>query len=231
MSENIIYSDMIHLYPSRASETRLVRFAKKVQKISKVIAVIGVVLILISYGPSVWFFLESGGKNAVSKFLALTAKDTPQNSPVLNSITDYEPAFDPTLPKINTLIIPSIGVNTQLREATYENYEDALRLGVWRVSDFGAPGEAKPIILAAHRYGYLAWTNQYRRLNSFFNLPKLKVGDIVTIVWHQRKYTYEVYNEEKGTQISDYSANLILYTCVTLTGEERIFKYARLLQI
>lgn len=231
MTEHIIYSDVIHMFPSKASESRLVKFAKKIQRVAKIMAVIGFSLILISYGPSILYFAQSGGKNVVSKILALTAKDTSKLQGQARIRANYEPAFDPTLSKTNNLSIPSIGVKTPLQEATYENYEDALRRGVWRVSDFGAPGEAKPVILAAHRYGYLAWTNQFRRENSFFNLPKLKVGDLVTIVWHQRKYTYEIYAEEKGKQISDYSANLILYTCVTLTGEERIFKYARLLEI
>lgn len=231
MTEHIIYSDIIHMFPSQASESRLVKFAKKIQRVAKIMAVIGFSLILISYGPSILYFAQSGGKNVVSKILALTAKDTSKLQGQARIRANYEPAFDPTLSKTNNLSIPSIGVKTPLQEATYENYEDALTRGVWRVSDFGAPGEAKPVILAAHRYGYLAWTNQFRRENSFFNLPKLKVGDLVTIVWHQRKYTYEIYAEEKGKQISDYSANLILYTCVTLTGEERIFKYARLLEI
>ena len=231
MTEHIIYSDIIHIFPSKASESRLVKFAKKVQRLAKGLAIIGFILILISYGPSILYFAQSGGKNVVSKILALTAKGAPQDQVKARTISNYEPAFDPTLPKLNTLTIPSIGVKTTLQEATYENYEDALRRGVWRVADFGAPGEAKPVILAAHRFGYLAWTNQFRRENSFFNLPKLKVGDLVTIVWHQRKYTYEIYAEGKGKQISDYSANLILYTCVNLTGEERIFKYARLLEI
>lgn len=231
MTEHIIYSDIIHLFPTKASESRLVKFAKKLQKIAKTLALVGFVLIVASYGPSILYFAQSGGKNVVSKFLALTAKDVPLGQIETRIASNYEPAFDPTLPKLNTLAIPSIGVKTTLQEATYENYEDALRRGVWRVADFGAPGEAKPVILAAHRYGYLAWTNQFRRENSFYNLPKLEVGDVVTIVWHQRKYTYEIYAEEKGKQISDYSANLILYTCVTLTGDERIFKYARLLEI
>jgi sortase (surface protein transpeptidase) len=88
-----------------------------------------------------------------------------------------------------------------------------------------------PIILAAHRYGYLAWTDLFRRQNSFYNLPKIKVGDTVEIDWGQRKYTYGVYTTEEGTQITDYSADLILYTCESLTGDERFFVYAHLIQM
>ncbi len=231
MSENIIYSSLINLLPPQESEKATHILARKITKVAKILAMIGASLIVGSYGPSVWYFVESGGHNAVSAFLAKTAKSTTLESKNIASPVAYEPQFDPSLPLGSRLKIPSIGVDTPLQEATYDNYEEALKKGVWRVSDFGAPGEAKPIILAAHRYGYLAWSNLYRRQNSFFNLPKVKAGDLVEITWHQRKYVYEVYAEEKGEQISDYSANLILYTCVTLTGEERIFKYARLLEI
>jgi len=89
----------------------------------------------------------------------------------------------------------------------------------------------KPTILAAHRFGYLAWSIPYRLKNSFYNLPKLKVGDLVEIDWGQRRYVYEVYAEGKGEEITDYTADLILYTCEAMNSSVRIFRYARLLRI
>ncbi|KKS80793.1 MAG: hypothetical protein UV56_C0008G0001, partial [Candidatus Woesebacteria bacterium GW2011_GWC1_43_10b] len=65
----------------------------------------------------------------------------------------------------------------------------------------------------------------------FYSLPKLKTGDTVEIIWRQRKYLYEVYKEEEGEEITDYSADLILYTCESLSSPVRIFRYARLLEI
>jgi sortase (surface protein transpeptidase) len=178
-------------------------------------------LILIFYIPR----LLAWGKN-----FKISSNEIKQLENSKNTQEVYEPVFDPTLPKTNHLVIPSIGVDTNIQEATLDNYENALRNGVWRVSDFGQPGDnIEPIILAAHRFGYLNWTNSFRRLNSFYNLPKVKVGDIIEIDWRQRKYSYEVYALGKGTEITDYFANLILYTCETLTGEERIFVYAKLI--
>ncbi|HLE49636.1 MAG TPA: sortase, partial [Patescibacteria group bacterium] len=133
---------------------------------------------------------------------------------------------------------------------------EILKTGVWRVPDFGTPEDdgpsepvergadsqigpselvergadsqiGLPIILAAHRFGYVTWTNSFRTLNSFYSLPKLKVGDRVEIVWNQRKYVYEIYKEETGTAITDYTADLILYTCDLWNSPTRIFKYAR----
>ncbi len=224
--EVIVYQ-VEHIYKSEgvSSQSFLLR-------VSKIFAITGIGLLLYSFGPSAFYFAKSGLKASVSAF-KLTGSEVEslaaanQPAPV-----QYSPRFDPTLPKEAHLKIGSIGVDTILQEATYDNYEEALKRGVWRVSDFGAPVDnTKPTILAAHRFGYLAWTNTFRRKNSFFNLPKLKIGDTVEITWRQRKYVYEIYAEGKGEEITDYTADLILYTCEALTGPERIFRYARLLEV
>jgi sortase (surface protein transpeptidase) len=230
MTEVIIY----HVYNRANSSGTVVLEPREVKtrvntpssifllKSAKILAVIGIVVLAINYAPLI-----------VDSYINLTKSEamniTQSNASVRSS---YQPAYDSRLPKENRLVISKIGVNTEIAEATYDNYESALKLGVWRVSDFGAPSaNSMPTILAAHRYGYLAWSNLFRRENSFYNLPKLAVGDIVEIDWRQRKYTYEIYAEGQGTEITDYSADLILYTCVDLTGPERIFRYARLLSI
>lgn len=190
-------------------------------KLAKILAIIGASLLLIYFAPNFIEFAKY--KLSGSEVNQLTEANQ-------NAIQRVLPAYNSALPKVNRLVIPSIGVDTDIEEATYNNYESALKKGVWRVSDFGQPDKiGAPVILAAHRFGYLAWTNSYRHYNSFYNLPKVKVGDTVTIDWQQREYVYGVYKTETGTAISDYSADLILYTCESLSGEERIFVYAKLI--
>lgn len=202
-------------------------------KLAKIFAVIGIVVLAINYAPFVAGWVGNGFSLAFKSYINLTkseAQSITQNNAASRST--YQPAYDSRLPKENRLVISKIGVDTEIAEATYDNYESALKQGVWRVSDFGAPSaNSMPTILAAHRYGYLAWSNLFRRESSFYNLPKLKVGDTVEIDWRQRKYVYEIYAEGQGEEITDYTADLILYTCVDLTGPERIFRYARLLEI
>src|SRR3990167_2654329 len=136
------------------------------------------------------------------------------------------PPFDPSLPEDNGIIIDKIGVRGQIHEG--DDWAAILKTGVWRVPDFGTPEDTKqPMILAAHRWGYVTWTNSFRTLNSFYNLPKLAVGDKIEIIWNQRKYLYEIYYSETGDKITDYSANLILYTCELWNSPVRIFKYAK----
>jgi len=146
------------------------------------------------------------------------------------SSTVATPAYDANLPDGNWLIIPKIGVKTEILESATP--DESLNKGVWRVPDFGTVTDlSKPMILAAHRYGWKAWWengNQYWRYHSFYLLPKLEQGDIIEVISDHRKYIYEVYAGEQGEEISDYNADLILYTCKFLDSPLRYFRYARL---
>jgi LPXTG-site transpeptidase (sortase) family protein len=148
----------------------------------------------------------------------------------LEPTTMVEVAKDLSLPEGHYLSIPKIGVDTILWEAPSDSYEQVLRKGVWRVPEFADPtlvGQGRPMILAAHRFGYLDWTQAYRLKNSFYDLPKLKNGDMVEIVWNQHRYDYQIQKVEEGTDISDYSSDLIMYTCKFLVSPVRIFVYAK----
>ncbi len=136
---------------------------------------------------------------------------------------------DPTLPEGHYVTIPKIWVNTSILEAPSADYESALRKGVWRVGEFSTPDKTdRPMILAAHRFGYLEWTQSYRLKNSFYKLPELKNGDMVEVVWDQHRYTYQVQKVEEATEITDYSSDLIMYTCKFLVSDIRIVVYAKL---
>lgn len=140
---------------------------------------------------------------------------------------------DLTLPVGQYLTIPTLGIDTTIWEASPSAYEEALRKGVWRVPDFATPEtpkEGRPIILAAHRFGYVAWTQDYREKHSFYNLPDIKVGESIVLTWNQHRYTYRVKAIEEGKEITDYSSDLILYTCKFLVSPIRVFVYAELVQ-
>jgi len=203
------------------------------RRLAGVIAGIGLVILLVFYLPSLAFWVSSSGKTIFFPLKEEKGTGTvsaPQ--PVLAAEEIYQPRLDKTLPLENKLTIPALGIETKINEAPAEDYEEALKIGVWRADDSGTPFDRRsPTILAAHRYGYLKWSVPYRLKNSFYNLPKLKVGETVEIVWRQRRYLYEVYAEGKGEEITDYSADLILYTCESLNSPVRIFKYARLLKV
>lgn len=152
--------------------------------------------------------------------------------------TVYEPPFDPSLPEGDWIYIPRIGVRTELRKTI--DPDEALNHGVWWVPDFGNPGDLElPMIVAAHRFGWKWWWNtladpndpqsSYALRNSFYNLPTTEPGDQIEIISGQRKYIYEIYSGEENNEITDYEADLILYTCKFLNSPIRHVRYARLI--
>ena len=186
--------------------------------------------------PYVYYRLSPGTSDTLAATIGSTANvmevspgtvaGIPDSSQVKPPPTPEPPPFDPSLPEDNGIIIDKIGVRGQIHEG--DDWAGILKTGVWRVPNFGAPEDTKqPMILAAHRWGYVYWTNSFRTLNSFYNLPKLAVGDKIEIIWNQRKYLYEIYDSGTGDKITDYSANLILYTCELWNSPTRIFKYAK----
>ncbi len=144
-------------------------------------------------------------------------------------ILQYLPAKQDSLPQGNWLVIPRIGVRSQL-QMTSDPHE-ALETGLWWVPDYGTPQDlSKPIIVAGHRFGWKWWwKSDYWKYHSFYNLPKLEPGDFVEVIADQRKWQFEIYAGEEGEKISDYSADIILYTCKFLNSPVRHFRYGRLI--
>ena len=182
--------------------------------------------------PHIYYRLSPQTSQVLAQTLSTNPPQTPSEptpTPKPNITPPPKPTLPPidlTLPKENGLIIESIGVRGVIHPG--ENWQEILKQGIWQVPNFGTPdNNQEPIILAAHRWGYLNWTNQFRYLNSFYNLPKLNIEDKITINWNQRQYTYQVYQEEVGEQITDYEADLILYTCQLWNSPLRIIKYAK----
>lgn len=152
-----------------------------------------------------------------------------QVEPVVNKAElepDWLPERDVSLPGGQYLSIPKIGVDTVIWEGETENYEEVFRRGVWRIPEMPKPDEGTPVIMAAHRFGYLDWTQEYRRKNSFYNLPKLEEGDEIEIIWNQRRFNYKVVRIVEAEEIDDYSSDLILYTCKFLVSPVRVIVYA-----
>jgi len=202
------------------------------------------VFALLPSWPHLYYRLQPQASNLLASTIASTAtqaqetitKPSPSPTPTPTTVipgSDPEssninlslPDVDPSLPTENGLLIDKIGVRGEIHQG--KDVEKILKTGIWQVPDFGTPPEnTRPIILAAHRWGYLEWSASFRKLNSFYNLPQLKVGDTIKVIWEQRQYEYKVYSTETGTRITDYNAKLILYTCQLWNSPVRFFVYA-----
>ncbi len=199
----------------------------------------GIFALLSSYPVFLYFYytIVPSTTKLLSKAIAQTGteseavfiRQTPTTMP-----DEPKPSItkDTSLPEGQYLAIPALGIDTTVWEASSSAYEDALRKGVWRVPEFSTPesGVGRPIILAAHRFGYVDWTQNYREQNSFYNLPDLKVGESIVLTWNQHRYTYKVKKIEEGSEITDYSSDLILYTCKFLVSPVRVIVYADLVE-
>ncbi len=199
--------------------------------------IIATILVLVPSFPYIWYTLDkdaskeefqsivgptqAGDDSSFNEVIDPKTSDPTQTEPQIPEL----PPRDLSLPQKNYLRIPKIGVNGQIHESTIP--ENALQKGVWRVPEFGTPEDNTAIILASHRFGYLSWSRDFRNKNSFYYLPKTKVGDTITIIWNQREYVYQIYNAEEDTEIKDYDADLILYTCKLIDSPVRVFRYAR----
>jgi sortase (surface protein transpeptidase) len=194
---------------------------------------LGVTLAGIPIVPMIWYRLQPGTSEALAQILRrpVTGFAEALIAEGVREAEYWQPPVDETLPLENMLIIEKIGVETELVEAPLDQYEAAFRKGVWRVPNFGTPYDRNlPVILSAHRFGYLNWTNAYRFKHSFYKLPDVEVGDRVVMIWGQRKYVYEIYEGEEGEEITNYAADIILYTCRFLESDVRIFRYGRLIR-
>lgn len=205
---------------------------KKVLKnILNIYTVLGFILILstlvligIPIAPYVIYRLDP---QATEKDVQKIVKEVVQEDKDFNIQSSSNiPALDTNLPLGYHVVIPSQGIDSPISDS--KDYKKALVSGTWIVNDYGTPeNNSLPIILAAHRFGYSNWSKEYRNRISFFNLPNTKIDDEVYIYWNQRKYIYKIYALEESTYISDYSADLILYTCKYFNSPVRIFRYAQ----
>lgn len=199
--------------------------------ISNTYTIIGFAFILIALGfvltpvvPYIAYRLNpEETTNEVTKISQPVVDDTELQPTIETSL----PPIDLTLPLEPYISIPKIGVSSPI--STASDYTQALKEGAWIVPGYGTPeNEIVPIIIAAHRFGYIYWDDETRQKISFYNLPKTQAGDIIEVIWGQRRYTYEIYMQAESTKISEYSADLVLYTCKYFNSPIRIFRYARL---
>jgi len=188
---------------------------------------ISITLILLPTTPYILYRLRpSKTEDEVEKITADLGEYIKETEDIpIEEVIEEDP-IDESLPKENYLLIDKISIYSPINEGS--NYTEILKSGTWIVPQFGTPEENdEPIILAAHRFGYIYWNRTTREKISFVNLPKTEVGDTIEIIWGQRQYIYEIYKAEESTYISDYTADLILYTCKYFSSPERIFRYAK----
>lgn len=132
---------------------------------------------------------------------------------------------EPGVSATNRLIIPKIGVDTNILEGSslaVLNHHD----GVWH--QLGAI-TGDNFVLSGHRFKYLP-----PNTSTLYNLGQLQVGDAILVDWEGKRYVYSVSATELIRQ-SDTSilapsptTELTIYTCYDLRQTERTVVIAKL---
>ena len=132
------------------------------------------------------------------------------------------------IPKVNTLVIPSIGVDSEIFEGATS---DTLYKGIWRRPNSSTPRQGGNTVIVAHRYLYTEGPN------TFYHLDKVKKGDKFIIFWNGKEYDYEVFETKvvppTATEIEDKTTEPIvtLYTCTPLwTAKNRLVVRGKLVE-
>lgn len=182
------------------------------------------------YGEIEYFknkFLSKNNKQNISSL---------ENKILLNShkqnLDEGKSSSTENIIKNNILYIPSIDLATEVLEL--EKIED-LKFGSWRIPDSSDPEQGSNTVIVAHRYT----DKGVRAENTFYHLPKVKLGEELYLFWNNKKYMYKVYDikvvEENAVEIEQATTTasiLTLYTCTPLwSGKQRHVVQANLVEV
>ncbi len=124
----------------------------------------------------------------------------------------------------NRVIIPSIGVNTPILESSSLAILDTHE-GVWHQT---GTLQTSNFVIAGHRFKYLP-----PNAATFYNLDKLKAGDVVVIDWVGKRNVYTI-AEIRTVNATDVSViaptsepRLTIYTCSDKNETQRIVVIAK----
>lgn len=128
----------------------------------------------------------------------------------------------------NVLIIPSINLITPILEL---GGIEELHTGSWIRPGISSPEKGGNTVIVAHRYTSKGGLAE----NTFYNLPKVVVGDKLYTDWMGHRYEYTVYEvkivspDDSSVEDDTLEPILTLYTCTPLwTSTERFVVRARL---
>jgi len=85
---------------------------------------------------------------------------------------------------VNRLYIAKIGISAPIIESRNEAY--GLNKGAWRMPDSSTPSNGGNTVITGHRFKYFPPNNV-----TFYNLDKLEIGDIITIIWNKEAHFYK----------------------------------------
>ncbi len=137
----------------------------------------------------------------------------------LNKQIHTPPAVSkPAIAQPNTLIVPSMLLNTSILEAPLKDTYKVLDKGIWHWPLGSTPDKGGNTVLIGHRFTY---TNPK---GIFYYMDKVHAGDEIGITWNGTSYRYrvtsirEVEPTETGVTDPTVDARLTMNTCTPLSN-------------
>ncbi len=118
--------------------------------------------------------------------------------------------------QLDHIIIPSMLLDQPILEGPVSKQYDILNSGIWRWPRSSNPDKRGNMVLIGHRFTYTD------PRGVFYYLDKVKVGDDIGVVWHNKTYYYKVATirvvPPNDTSIENRTdeSRLTLFTCTPL---------------
>jgi LPXTG-site transpeptidase (sortase) family protein len=144
-------------------------------------------------------------------FLYTKAKNSPKAQAITQQVTQPAPSDIPA--DAQTLLVPSMVLEADIHEGPGMK---TLNHGLWRLPHTSTPDKGSNTVIVAHRFTY---TNPR---GTFYHLDKVRTGESIAVLWHGKKYTYNVVETKRvpATEMSveapTDTPTLTLYTCTPL---------------
>jgi sortase A len=177
-----------------------------------VVVLLGLYIIITPFLPQFEYWFRDTSPNVVAPYGGTLAK--------IEGSDETIPS-----PEDNRLVIPAIGINEPILESSSISIID--RGGTWRRPNTSTPTQTDNTVIIGHRF----FGNN---VSTFYNLDKLKIGDIIAVYWEGAENLYEV-TESKvvdptAVEIEESTTEkqLTLYTCTPVwTAKNRLVIIAK----
>lgn len=144
-------------------------------------------------------------------FLFARQKDSPKAQNIAKQVQTPAPAGIPV--DAQTLLVPAMVLDAPIHEG---KTMQTLDKGLWRLPHTSTPDKGGNTVIVAHRFTYA------NPRGTFYHLDKVRVGDMISVLWHGKKYNYRVAETKRvpATEVSveapTDTPTLTLYTCTPL---------------
>lgn len=172
--------------------------------ISCILLLIGVYITYSVFYPEIYY--QRNLKNALQP---------PQEVQSVSTASAITPTPDQEIYP-DKLIIPKIGVDMELGTDP-----KSLDTAGWITNLYP---DNSPMVIAAHRFGWIGMPNDRKISHTLYNIDKLNVGDEMIVQWNRKKQIFKVKDiieADNNPAIKD--GEILIYTCKFLRSDVRVF--------